>query len=80
MSNKERISELLKIDLEVIEKLFNEGLIDPRGISKYLLCSDFKELKKQKPEAKNLDLYTELSIKYNLSESAVYKWVNNYKN
>ena len=80
MSNKKRISELLNIDLESVEKLFNEGLIDTRGLNKYLLCSDFKELKELKPEAKNLDLYTELSIKYNLSESAVYKWVNNYKN
>jgi hypothetical protein len=79
MTNKEKLATLLNVDFKTVETLFKEGLLDPRGLNKYLLCADYRKLKEDNPDAKNQDLYTDLSIKYGVSESAVYKWVNNYK-
>jgi len=78
MSDKKRISELLNIDLETVEKLFKEGIIDPRGLRVFLVRNDFKVMKEQNPELTNYAITKELVYKYNLGESTIYKWVTNY--
>jgi hypothetical protein len=72
-----RISEI-HIDLETVEKLFKEGIIDPRGLRVFLVRNDFKVMKEQNPELTNYAITKELVYKYNLGESTIYKWVTNY--
>jgi hypothetical protein len=78
MSDKKRISELLNIDLETVEKLFNAGLLDPRGLRMFLVRDDFRIMKEQNPNLTNYAITKELVYRYNLGESTIYKWVTNY--
>jgi hypothetical protein len=78
MSQREQLSDLLSIDLEVINKLFNEGLLDPRGLRVFLIKAEFKAMKEANPDLTDYKITKELGYKHDLSKSTVYKWVTNY--
>ena len=75
---REELAKLTGVDREVIDKLFNEFLIDGQAASRYIVRNEFKEIKKAQPKRSNADIYFELSEKHRVSESTVYKWVTNY--
>jgi hypothetical protein len=75
---KKQLAEILGIDLEVINKLNENYLIDPRALSRFIIVEEYKEIKKTNPNRSNTDIYIELSIKHKVSESAIYKWVKSY--
>jgi hypothetical protein len=75
---KKQLAEILGIDLQVINKLNENYLIDPRALSRFIIVEEYKEIKKTNPNRSNTDIYIELSIKHKVSESAIYKWVKSY--
>jgi hypothetical protein len=75
---KKQLAEILGIDLEVINKLNENYLIDPRALSRFIIVEEYKDIKKTNPNRSNTDIYIELSIKHKVSESAIYKWVKSY--
>jgi hypothetical protein len=75
---KKQLAEILGIDLQVINKLNENYLIDPRALSRFIIVEEYKDIKKTNPNRSNTDIYIELSIKHKVSESAIYKWVKSY--
>jgi transposase len=75
---KNEIAKILNISRETIDLLCKHHLIDSRSCLKLLLKNDFKEMKVDSPQMTNADIYFELSEKHKVSESTVYKWVNDY--
>jgi hypothetical protein len=75
---KKQLAEILGIDLQVINKLNENYLIDPRALSRFIIVEEYKGIKKTNPNRSNTDIYIELSIKHKVSESAIYKWVKSY--
>ena len=76
---KEQISSITGLTINQVNMLLEEGLIEPRNAVRFCLCADFKELKAKNPNIPNSDIYFDLAERHRVSESTVYKWVNNYK-
>lgn len=75
---RKELSELLKVDIETVNKFFDNYLVDPRNVTRYFIMKEFKQIKSKNPDRSNNDIYLELSEKHNVCESSVYKWVRQY--
>lgn len=78
MKTTEKIAELTGVDRDTIKSLISCGLIEPRNVTRFLACEEFKEKKRKNPDVSNTEIYFQISENHNVSESTVYKWVNNY--
>jgi len=71
---KEKLSQYLGIDKEVITKLMMIGLIDPRTANAFIIYNEYKEERAKDDKVSDRYIHTELAIKHNVSPSAIYKW------
>jgi hypothetical protein len=75
---KKELSNYLGIDLETINLLFDNYLIDPKSVTRFLIMKEYEEIKSKEPSRSNTDIYLELADKYRVCESSIYKWIKLY--
>lgn len=71
---RKKLSELIDIELETINKLFDMGFIDPTTVNAFLIYQESIEMKQKHPELSNYRIHDELAAKHNVSPASVYKW------
>jgi hypothetical protein len=74
---KKELSNHLGINLETINLLFDNYLIDPKSVTRFLIMKEYEEIKKKQPSS-NTDIYLELADKHRVCESSIYKWIKLY--
>ena len=75
---KKELSNYLGIDLETINLLFDNYLIDPKSVTRFLIMKEYEEIKSKEPSRSNTDIYLELADKYRVCESSIYIWIKLY--
>ena len=75
---KKELSNHLGINLETINLLFDNYLIDPKSVTRFLIMKEYEEIKKKQPSRSNTDIYLESADKHRVCESSIYKWIKLY--
>lgn len=70
---RKKLSELIGIEIETINKLFDLGFIDPTTVNAFIVYNEYLEMKKETNESDHF-IHSELAAKHNVSNSSVYKW------
>lgn len=74
---REEIAQLTGLDLKTVKYLFDNHLISPDSAIRFIVKQEYYKIRESSNES-NSQIYFNLSEKYRISESTVYKWITNY--